>query len=149
MIECRIGCGKINFSIENSGRRDHPAKLVIKSPLFLPAGRIQSVELRVPATGVNDAVHNRRRRLKANLIVNERIFAAVETPFLFAALRINGVKVTVPAANEYCVVGERRRRVDDIAGFEFPIQLASVRVQTIDMSVAASEINRAINYHRT
>src|SRR5690242_21266559 len=73
----------------------------------------------------------------------------METPFLFPALCINGVEITVPTTDKNCVVRESRRGVDHIAGFELPVQFPTIGINTIDKSVAASEINRAISYHRT
>ena len=80
--------------------------------------------------------------------MDERIFAAVETPFLLTGLRINGVKIAVPTAHKDDAVYKCGRSVHDIAGFEFPAQIASRRVQRIEVAIAAPKINRAVRHYR-
>jgi hypothetical protein len=131
------------------GRRSiDPTERVIESPLFFPGGRVERIDLRIATTGVNGSVNHRRRRLEADLIMDQRIFAAMETPFLFAGLRINGVKITVPTAHKHHAVYKCGRSVHDIVRFEFPAQIASRRIQRIEIAIAASKINRAVRHYR-
>jgi hypothetical protein len=61
------------------------AQLVIETP-FLFAGRgVKRIQVRIAATGVNDAIYD-RRRLKPNLIVDQRVFASWKRHFSLPVL---------------------------------------------------------------
>ena len=101
-----------------AGEADHPAERVVEMPFFLPSRGIEGMELRIAATSVDDAIRHGGRRLKADLIVKHRIFAAMKTPFLFPGCCLDGIKITVPTSKEENAIGKSRRSVHDIAGFE-------------------------------
>src|SRR4029453_12497341 len=73
----------------------------------------------------------------------------MKTPFLFAGRRVHRVEIAVPASEKQNARRQRRRRVNDVTRFEFPTQIARPRVQSVKISVAATEINGAICDDRT
>ncbi len=102
----------------------------------------------IAATDINDAVYHRGRGLEPNLVVNQRVFAAVKFPFLFPGRRLDRVKITVPASDKEHAVRVGGRSMNHVAGLEFPFQLAGRCVQGVQVSVAAAEVNGALDYDR-
>jgi hypothetical protein len=122
-VQARVRRAENHLALDDRRRADHPAAIVVVAPPLLTGDRIDRIEVRIPATGIHDAVHDCRRRLESDLVVNYRILAAVEPPFLLARRRVDRIEVAVPAADEYGAVGVRRRRVDDVTRREFSISL--------------------------
>src|ERR1700745_1816265 len=73
---------KNTFPSATAGDVITPTQLVKESPFFFAGCRIERVQIRITTAGVNRSVHHRRRRLEPDLIVDNRVFASVETPFL-------------------------------------------------------------------
>src|SRR5215471_18703864 len=110
-------------------------------PLLLASRRIDCIQVRVPATGVHDAIHDGGRRLEADLVVDNRIFTTVKPPFLDSGPSIDRIEVTIPASKEHNIIGVRGRSVDDVARLEFPFQLAGKGVERINVAVTAPKID--------
>jgi hypothetical protein len=142
-VKARVRRPENDLALRDCRRADHPASRGVEVPLLAAGRRVDRVELRVAAPGVDDAVHDRRRGLEADLVVDLRILAAVKAPFERARLRIDCVEPAVPAAEVDDAVGKRRRRMDDVARLVFPDEVAIGRIDRIRVAVAAAEVDGA------
>ena len=69
------------------------------------------------------------------------IFTGFEAPFLLARLRVKRVQIAVPATDVDGIVRNRRRGMDDVTGSKLPLQNSSDSIYTVNISVAAADIN--------
>src|SRR5262249_7704343 len=79
--------------------------------------------------------------------MDEWIFAGVKTPSLLSGFSIDGVEITVPASDKNYAVRKSRRSVHDIARLEFPTQVASRRIQCVEVAIATAKIHNAFCHH--
>src|SRR5450432_1327907 len=148
VIKTRVRRREVDLSVTNCWRGDHPAQRIIEAPFLFSGRGVERVEICVPAAGVNDVVYDGRRRLKADLVVNDRIFTTVKAPLLFPSRRIDGVEITVPTPKVQNTASVGGRSVHDIASLKFPAKFPRRRINRVEISIAAAKVDGSLGYHR-
>src|SRR5690349_8356596 len=124
-----IACPKVDRSVVNRRRPVDPRLACRVIPFFPARCRIYRVSVTVSTPDVNRSINDRRRRLKANLVITYRVFTGLESPFFDTGDSVECVEVTVPAADIKRVIPDRGRGVDASLCFEFPLNNAGALVK--------------------
>ena len=143
-----VGRAHVEHAVAHGGRADHPRLARRVVPSLASGGGVDRVHVRIAASRVHRAVHDRGGGLEADLVVDDRVLARLERPLLLSRVRVEGVEITVPAADEDGVVVDGGGGVHDVPGGEFPVEHAALGVDRVDVSVAAAEEHLATDNGR-
>ncbi len=162
-IEKRVPAADKECSAANRGRSVYHVT-GFEFPLERPASRVQSVNIGVAGTEIDQASRNYRRGQEkiegvghdlgggfdpVDMLCGEAMFSAgFEFPFEGAGGGVQRIKIGIVTEKKEQTVGDRRGRRNTAAGFKFPFLRSAGQIDRVEKVIVAAEIDDAVRDHR-